>query len=76
MRNDESQWFLCKTTATEKFIVQPGTMSITLRLKSTNTSNLDRYCYDMSYTIKERIENYSNSFKKINSPVYASLPGT
>ncbi|WP_109098431.1 hypothetical protein [Aquimarina sp. AU58] len=76
MKNDESQWFLRKTTETKKFIVQPRTMSITLRLKPTSGSNLDRYCLDMSYTAKKRTENYSNSFKKINAPVYASLPGT
>ncbi|WP_074407566.1 hypothetical protein [Aquimarina megaterium] len=74
MRNDESQWFLRKTTETEKFTVQSRAMSVTLHLKSTNVSNLDRY--DMSYTTKKRIENYSNSFEKINAPEFESLSGT
>ncbi|MBG6130078.1 hypothetical protein IWQ47_001839 [Aquimarina sp. EL_43] len=76
MKNDESQWFLRKTTETGKFIVQSRTMSITPHLKPTSGSNHDRYCRDMSYTAKKRTENYSNSFEKINAPEFESLPGT
>ncbi|PKV52901.1 hypothetical protein ATE84_5033 [Aquimarina sp. MAR_2010_214] len=76
MKNDVPQWFLSKPEKTGKLIVQPKVMNSTPYIKLVKVNNLDRSCRNKHSTIKKRIENYSNSIKKLDSLEYESLRGT